>query len=247
MIIHQPAHIWPGREHGPFRIRRMRPGFGLNIPGDEGLGPLGTVDRASLSPGLVVPMHEHVDDEILSYLRSGIMHHEDPTGELTLLSPRNLMLMNSGSGFSHQEGIPSTEAGKTEMLQIFVRPSESGLSPMVQFHPFEDLASSAGAWRLISGPTGSTAPLHLRNQVWVHDSAVRGGDTIELPSAEGHTRWLHLFSGSGSLGQQSMTAGDSAIIENELSCSFEATEDSVLVLFTVNRTAPYTRRGSLSG
>ena len=96
MILHQPATLWPSSSHGPFRIRRMRPGTGLGRPdGDTGLGPLGTVDRASLSPGLTVPMHEHRDDEILSYLRSGQMHHSDSSGAAQMLDATTLMLMLS--------------------------------------------------------------------------------------------------------------------------------------------------------
>lgn len=247
MILYQPASLWPGRQHGPFRIRRMRPGHGLNVAGDDGLGPLGTVDRAMLTPGLLVEMHEHVDDEILSYLRKGVMHHRDDTQEEKILTPQHLMLMNAGSGFSHEEEIPPSAQGLTEMLQIFVRPHEAGLPPRLQFHHFEDQDPPTDAWRLIGGPADTEAPMTLRNQVWVRDRLVTAGLDALLPAADDHTIWLHVFSGAGQLGGQPMGPGDSAVVEGEPSLKYLAREGSVLVAFTVDRKAAFTRRGSLSG
>lgn len=246
MTFYQPAHIWPLITHGPFQIRRMRPGYGLNIPNDNGLGPLGTVDRAVLSPGLLVPMHRHVDDEILSYLRIGVLHHRDHTKGEQILDPRNLMLMNAGSGISHEEEIPSQTLEKTEMLQIFVRPREAGLKPMIQFCRLESIQPPETEWRLIAAPSGSGAPMILRNEVWVRDRLILSGQEVILPISHGHSVWLHVFSGSGSLGRHNLTPGDSVIIEGETHSTYSAREDSVLVFFTLNRHAIVTRRGTLS-
>jgi quercetin 2,3-dioxygenase len=247
MILHQPASIWPGRHHGPFRIRRMRPGTGLGPDNsDTGLGPLGTVDRASLSPGLTVPMHEHRDDEILSYLRQGVMRHRDSSGVDQILSPSHTMLMNAGRGFSHEEEVPATTVGTTEMLQIFVRPERADLPPKLQFHHFAEASQPQDSWRLIAGPDGSQAPLHLRNRVWVYDRAILAGAETSLPALGTDCGWCHIFSGSGRLGSQSMSAGDSAIIQDEEMC-YRALEGSQLVFFRVDLAAAFSRDGSLSG
>jgi quercetin 2,3-dioxygenase len=225
----------------------MKPGRRLNLPGDDGLGPLGTVDRATLSPGLFVSMHEHVDDEILSYLRSGVMHHRDSTNQQVVLSPKHLMLMNSGLGFSHEETIPVTELSTTEMLQIFVRPTDSGLPAGLQLLSLDSATPPMGSWRNIGGPVGSIAPLQLRNEVWVQDCLVPIGENSHLPSLPDHTLWLHVFTGEGMLQQHHMLSGDSVVVENEPKITFRASEDSILVAFVVNRSASFVRSGSLSG
>lgn len=224
----------------------MRPGQGLNLPDDSGLGPLGTVDRAVLSPGLLVPMHRHADDEILSYLRSGVLHHRDQTQGERILNPRNLMLMNAGRGFSHEEEIPPYVCEKTEMLQIFVRPSEAGLQPMIQFCHFESIQPPETEWRLIAAPLGNGASLILRNEVWVRDRLILSYQEVVLPISHGHSMWIHVFSGSGSIGCHSLTQGDSVIIEGETHSTYSATKDSVLVVFSLNRQATFTRCGTLS-
>ena len=123
-IIPADSHLELG--DGPFRLRRIRPGLGID-PGDTGFGSLGLVDRAHLSAGLVVSMHEHRDDEIVSYLRTGALTHTDSGGNSETVTPTRLMVMNAGSGFSHEERMPEGE--DIHMLQIFLRPEAPGLAP----------------------------------------------------------------------------------------------------------------------
>ena len=106
------------RAHGPFQLRRIRPGVALGRTDDGGFGGLGLIDHARLQPGLVVRMHEHRNDEIISYLRSGRMQHTDSAGRSEVISPDRLMVMNAGAGFSHEEAVLGDDP--IEMLQIFV-------------------------------------------------------------------------------------------------------------------------------
>ena len=60
-------HAQPFR--GPFTITRVQPG---DILGDKtedtAFGPLAIIDHAVMKKGLTIKMHEHVNDEILSYI-----------------------------------------------------------------------------------------------------------------------------------------------------------------------------------
>jgi len=74
-------------------------------------------------------MHEHRNDEIISYLRSGRMQHTDSAGRSEVISPDRLMVMNAGAGFSHEEAVLGDDP--IEMLQIFVRPQAANMEPSV--------------------------------------------------------------------------------------------------------------------
>jgi redox-sensitive bicupin YhaK (pirin superfamily) len=80
----------------------MRPGLVRSLVADPAFGPLSVVDHANLDVGTVVPMHEHRNDEILSYMWRGTMVHEDSAGHRIPISPRKLMMMNAGRGFWHE-------------------------------------------------------------------------------------------------------------------------------------------------
>jgi redox-sensitive bicupin YhaK (pirin superfamily) len=136
---------------GRFIIRAIAPGLKLNNPTDNGIGPLGRVDHATLAPGMIVRMHPHQNDEILSYMRRGTMVHEDTHHNKVPIHGSYLMMMNAGSGIMHEESVPADDTETVEMLQIFIRPQADDLEPRVQFHQF-NAVSSTKALRLVGGP-----------------------------------------------------------------------------------------------
>jgi redox-sensitive bicupin YhaK (pirin superfamily) len=232
--------------HGAFQIRRLHPGIKLGNPDDLGFGPLGLIDHANLGPGLLVPMHEHRNDEILSYLRSGTLWHEDTHGGRLPMSATQLVVMNAGSGISHEESIPD-DGESVEMLQIFIRPSEANLTPNFQSHRFES-ATSNEEWRLIAGPAESNAPLPVRNRVWVYDRRIASG-AIDVPIEPKLDALLYVFSGAiKSAGDSALSAGDSfTVAAGDEMPELVALKPSDLVLFRVDRQAAFSRAGTLSG
>jgi redox-sensitive bicupin YhaK (pirin superfamily) len=122
-------------------------------------------------------MHEHNNDEILSYMWRGTMLHEDAAGHRIPISANKLMMMNAGKNFGHEE---RTADEPVEMLQIFVRPCEADLPASVNFYDRHD--APGGAWSLVAGPEGSKAPLTIRN-------AVRGYDTSRAGTSQSGQAW----------------------------------------------------------
>ena len=218
-------------------------------PGDTGFGPLGLVDRASLSPGLLVPMHEHVDDEIVSYLRSGTLTHRDSTGREERIGRDRLMVMNAGRGFSHEESIPEAAEGGAgvEMLQIFIRPREAGLAPRVQFADLAE-ADRLGRWRRVVGPEGEPAPATVRQDVTILDAYLAKSATIDVPSSPGHDLWLFVFEGRVRIGgDRELTAGEAVAAGGSSDVGpLKAITDADLVLFQLGAETQYTLAGSLS-
>jgi redox-sensitive bicupin YhaK (pirin superfamily) len=233
------------RQHsvGGFGIEILFPGLRLKT-GDSGIGAIGRIDQARITPGTTIAMHPHKDDEILTYLRSGKVIHRDTVGAEEQISNTRLMLMNAGHTFQHEEhSLP--EGGLLEALQIFIRPRAPDLEPLVQFHDF-GAAHSDDAWRLIAGPTG--APLTLRAEAWIHDARLAAGLSLALPKAPvpNAERLLYVFSGKASVAGIALTAGESLIIGTE---PYEVVADdpSDLVLFTTDMSAPVFKHGMFSG
>lgn len=76
MIKKFPNAVKVSKQHGGFGIEILYPGSALGSP-DSGLGTIGRIDHATVSPGTLVPMHPHQDDEILTCLRNGKVKHKD--------------------------------------------------------------------------------------------------------------------------------------------------------------------------
>jgi len=233
------------RAHGPFQLRRIRPGISLGQRDDAGFGGLGLIDHARLQPGLVVRMHEHRNDEIISYMRMGRMQHTDSAGRSEVISSDRLMVMNAGSGFSHEEEVVGDD--QIEMLQIFVRPSAANMEPGVQFIELDE-AKRNDQWRLLTGPMGSAAPSFVRQAVYLYDTHLLAGGNIDLPSVAGSDRWLYVFRGAVSVGQQEAQTHTALMIgADETAPTVTATTDSDLVVFLVDRNASFSREGTMSG
>lgn len=139
---------------GSFHIERVRPGSIAGAAADPALGALSAFDHATLGVGTVVKMHEHVNDEILSYMWQGTMLHEDKAGNIIPISRNKLMMMNAGKSFWHEESAPDVPV---EMLQIFVRPREADLSGHVNFLE-RPSGTPVGQWGWVAGPEDSNAP-----------------------------------------------------------------------------------------
>jgi len=231
------------RSHGSdvFHIDILFPGLALGLP-DTGYYTIGRIDHASFRPPGLVPMHWHRDDEILSYMRSGLQTHRDSTGREVHISNTYLMMMNAGSGLQHEE-IAEQEV---EMLQIFMRPVKNGLAPQVQFHQFSSVYSVDG-WRLVAG-NADNAPLTLRVETNIFDTRLSSGKSIQLPvTQEKMVYLLYCFNGSATVKGQTLRKGDSMVFDDGEADNITGNEDSDLVLFQIKKDAKYSDSGMFSG
>jgi redox-sensitive bicupin YhaK (pirin superfamily) len=221
----------------------MRPGAVLGDGASPAFGPLSAIDHANLDVGTVVKMHEHKNDEILSYLWRGTMVHEDTTGDRTAISANKLMMMNAGESFWHEERTPDAPV---EMLQIFVRPREADLPASVAFYERPD-GTPIGEWGQVAGPEGVDAPLTIRNTVRVYDARLHEGQTIEAVKIEGLSPWLYVMDGVVKVGAERLGKGDAVSDLDQSLPTIRALSDATLVLFLVDRTAPASTAGTISG
>lgn len=149
--------------NGPIRI--LYPGAVLS-KFDTGIGSIGRIDHALFQGSTTIPMHPHVNDEILTYLRSGKAEHKDSEGFVEIIDNRKLMLMRAGYSFYHEEKIIDTGEA-LEGLQIFIRPKSKNLIPKVTFRHL-DSTNSLNEWRQLASCDGDSE-LQFSSDTWVYD------------------------------------------------------------------------------
>ena len=231
---------------GQFNIDIYLPGLAVNDTEDEnGFYQLGRFDMAHLLPGVFVGMHPHRDDEILTYMREGIMVHEDTKGGKEEISSTHLMLMNSGKGIYHQESIPNSGVD-VRLLQIFIRPGKAGLDPNVQFSALED-PYSLNSWRVLAGMEDKIPrpPLILRSDVVIYDCRLDNFQ-LTIPAKPEKSFVLFVFSGEVQIGRDQLSKGDGMVFSQE-SISVKSISTSDLILFELDENAAFTRSGMYSG
>jgi redox-sensitive bicupin YhaK (pirin superfamily) len=235
-----------GKQHGGFGIQILYPGLIRPQLNDSGFSSIGRIDHAMINPGTLIPMHPHKDDEILTYLRSGAVKHRDSEGHTGTISSHNLMVMNAGANFYHEERVLA-DSGVLTGLQIFIRPETAGLPPQVQFYDLPEIYSG-NKWRKIAGK-GNDYPLQIRSNTWIMDLRLEKGAEIMLPDApSGNCAYLfYVFDGKMNVdGITTLATGESALIESE-SPLFRAVETSDIVLFITQTDAGHFDGGMYSG
>jgi len=207
-------------EYGPFTVRRQRPG--------EALSPLLTVDLMSLKLDARLPMQQHQDEEVFTYLWRGSMQHQDSNGERTQLSAKKVMVVNAGEGVQYEESVPLYEA---ELLQAVIRPSQPGGEAMTQVLE-RDQGIMTNGWTELAGPEESDAPLELRQEVYIYDTLLERNQTVDVPSMPGFVAYLTVLEGIIRIGNQRLSRGD-AVSGLDSSMEITGDRDANLVCFLV--------------
>ncbi|VXC05202.1 Pimeloyl-CoA dehydrogenase [Flavobacterium sp. 9AF] len=235
-----------GKQHGGFGIQILYPGLIRPELNDTGFSTIGRIDHARITPGTLIQMHPHKDDEILTYLRSGKVKHLDSESYSDVISNQRLMMMNAGASYYHEE-LVLEEGGVLEGLQIFIRPEKSGLKPQVQFYQLTDVYSN-NQWRKIAGK-GDDFPLQIRSNTWLYDLRLEKGEEIFLPEspAENAAFLLYVFNGEVTVDSKIvLNSGESALIEEDQP-TFLAERTSDIVVFITQTDAMHFDGGMYSG
>ena len=207
-------------EYGPFTVRRQRPG--------EALSPLVSVDLMSLKLDARIPMQQHQDEEVFTYLWRGSMQHQDSNGERTQLSAKRVMVVNAGDGVQYEESVPLYEA---ELLQAVIRPALRGGEAMTQVLE-RDQGIMTNGWTELAGPEESDAPLELRQEVYIFDTLLERNHTPDVPSMPDFVAYLTVLEGIIRVGDQRLGRGD-AVSGLDSSVEIVGDRDANLVCFLI--------------
>ena len=230
------------QNQGKFRIHLNFPGRNHPDHADHGYGPLATVVESFMDPDTLISMHQHRDEEIVSWVPAGVMRHDDGEGNKLVTDADHMMVMGAGAGFWHEERTLADDP-PLRMLQIFVRPHSLGLEPQIQHERIPDPVT--GQWRHLFGPEGTDAPLSVRNQVDFYDCRLEAAASVDLPTADGRDTYFYVFEGTVSAGGTTFDETESGLLVGEGTATVTADKASTIVAFSIDPDAPVTRQGTV--
>lgn len=91
-------------------------------PANTSSGLLVAHNDEILQPGKGYPMHLHRDLEIVTWVMSGALMHEDSTGSRALVRPGEVLRLSAGRGVEHAE-FADRAAGATRFVQMWLSPA----------------------------------------------------------------------------------------------------------------------------
>lgn len=229
--------------NGPIKV--LYPGLAVSKT-DTGIGSIGRIDHPEFYGNTIIRMHPHVNDEIVSYFRSGLSEHRDSEGVVENVDKNKLMFMKAGRSFYHEEKIFGKEE-PLEGLQIFIRPGEKDLNPKVVFMDLKNIHSE-NKWRLLGSPTNETA-FQFSSQTWLYDMKLLKNQQAVLPQLpkDGLTFLLYVFQGKAIINDDMELVKKESIVIKDEAITITANEDAELVLFVTDEEAEIFKGGMYSG
>ncbi len=174
--------------------------FGLHYdPANIGFGTLLAHNDEHLLSGRGFDDHPHRDIEIVTWVLSGSLLHEDSTGEAGVVYPGLAQRLSAGSGVVHAERNDAYRIDSTQprvpvrFVQSWVRPDSSGVVPS---YAQQEIAPSALAadWVPVAsgGDRQAAIPIGSKTStLWA--TTLTAGETRLLPDAP----YAHLFVATG--------------------------------------------------
>jgi len=109
---------------------RAKHHFAVNGEGNPAHRPLGSLvvwNDDEIAPHSGFPMHAHRDLEIVTYVREGVLHHEDSLAGRSEIRARHVQAITAGRGVQHSEHNETNEY--LRIFQIWLLPRRRGLDP----------------------------------------------------------------------------------------------------------------------
>ncbi len=188
---------------------------------------LRVINEDTVAPGQGFGMHSHNDMEIVTYILSGKIEHQDSMGNKEVIRPGEIQRMSAGTGVTHSEYNPST-VEPLHLLQIWIMPEEKGLPPGYEQKKISD---EKNKFLMIASkePDKNSVKIHQDAKIYV--CRLEKDKKAELKLEEGRHAWVQLARGGVLMKDVILRAGDGAAVSDETLLDFTANQDSEILAF----------------
>lgn len=193
---------------------------------------LRVMNEDRIAPQRGFGLHPHRDMEIVTYVLSGELRHEDSMGNGEVIKAGELQRMTAGSGLRHAEFNPSATE-PTHLYQIWLLPREKGLEPSYEQRAF-DPAGRQNQLQLVAGGDGDHGAMQIQQDARLYLADLTAGGAIDSPIASGRHAWLQVLRGSVAFNGYQLAAGDGAAVSDTQSIQITSADGGEVMLFELN-------------
>jgi redox-sensitive bicupin YhaK (pirin superfamily) len=195
-------------------------------PRHMGFRSLRVINDDIIAPGGGFPTHPHRDMEIFSYVLEGRLAHQDSMGNKRELKPGEIQLMRAGSGVTHSEFNPSSTE-QARLLQIWIMPAQRGLQPAyTEWTPPNALSAKT----LVISADGREGSAQIAQNASIYRVLAEAHSSILHELTAGRGIWLHVIRGTAILGNNTLSPGDAASLEEPGTVEIQAGPDGLEAL-----------------
>jgi redox-sensitive bicupin YhaK (pirin superfamily) len=171
--------------------------------------------------------------EIISYVLSGNLAHQDSMGNVKGIPPGDVQRMSAGSGVRHSE-FNHAEGQQTHFLQIWIEPNVTGIDPGYEQKTVPESAKR-GHLALVAAPPkdaqAAAYTLEIHADARMYAGLFRGSESATLNLNPARKAYVFLVRGALQVNGQALTAGDAALLQAESSLSLSEGQDAEVLVF----------------
>jgi redox-sensitive bicupin YhaK (pirin superfamily) len=200
-------------DHGWLRSFHSFSFAGYHDPQRMGFGPLRVINDDTVAPGKGFGMHGHQDMEIVTYVLSGALEHQDDLGTGSVIRYGDVQKMSAGTGVHHSEFNHSTHEA-VHFLQVWIIPATRGAAPAYEQKHFSE-SDKRGRLRLVASADGREGSVSLLEAAEIYATIVGEGERVEHTLAPGRLCYVHVATGRATVRGQALEAGDALLLQDE--------------------------------
>ena len=195
-------------------------------PRRMGWGSIRVWNDDVIAPNSGFPPHPHQDMEIITYVRTGAITHQDSMGNTGRTGAGDVQVMSAASGVRHSEW--NAESEPTTLFQIWIEPNRRGGEPSWGMKPFPK-GDRAGAFQVLASGMGDADALPIRTDARVLGATLAAGKSLDYEVGAGRHAYLVPATGALLIDGRPVAARDGVAL-GEGRFTLTANEDSEIVL-----------------
>lgn len=216
-----------GANHGWLHARHHFSFANYYDPSRMGWGRLRVWNDDEIAARSGFPPHPHADMEIITYVRTGAITHEDSMGNKGRTGAGDVQVMSAGTGVRHSEF--NLEDETTTLFQIWIETDRPGSRPGWGQRAFPK-ADRSGRFSVLASGDPADDALSINADAKVLGATLRAGESLTYDLALGRRAYLVPAVGAVEVNGVALNARDGAAIAEEAAITVTATADAELVM-----------------
>ena len=205
---------------------------GYYDPQRMGWGNLRVINEDWIAAGKGFGTHGHRDMEIVTYVLSGSLAHQDSMGNIKAIPPGDVQRMSAGTGVQHSEFNHAPNA-TTHLLQIWIEPNVTGVQPSYEQKAFAD-TQKQGQLRLVASPDGDQGSVTIHADARLYAGLFDTDQSAQLTLGPNRKSYVHLVRGELDVNGQRLTNGDAALLADETQLTLAHGKDAEVLVFDLS-------------
>jgi redox-sensitive bicupin YhaK (pirin superfamily) len=216
-------------DHGWLKSYHSFSFAGYHDPAHMGWGNLRVINEDRIAPETGFGTHGHQDMEIISYVLSGNLAHQDSMGNVKGIPPGDVQRMSAGTGVKHSE-FNHAQGEETHFLQIWIQPNVRGI-PASYEQKTVSPASKRGALALIASATPSGDAVKIHADAALYAGLLDGEEQTTLRLDPARKAYVFLIRGALNANGENLSAGDALLLSQESQLNLSHGQDAEVLVF----------------